>query len=201
MFSSFSHCLLPRIYIILFLFFAYSIIVEMSVSCISITVSNSLSVSALFSPNLSMNLLNLKFLKISKTFSLSHPTILYSSKFSSMGTCILIVPNSLDKYAISLFCFIFSLVFPFSSSVPLSTSLYRFSIEPYFFTRSNAVFSPIPGTPGMLSELSPINPLTSINCFGITPYFSIMACSSKFSVSVFPTLVCGILITIFFVAS
>ena len=41
-------------------------------------------------------------------------------------------------------------------------------------TRINfsAVFSPIPGTPGILSEESPINALTSINSLGVTWYFS-----------------------------
>ena len=111
------------------------------------------------------------------------------------------VPNSLDKYANSLFCSIFSLVFPFNSSLPSSICLYRFSIEPYFFISSSAVFSPIPGTPGILSELSPISPLTSISCFGITPYFSIIFCSLKSSVSVFPAFVCGILIVILLVVN
>ena len=37
------------------------------------------------------------------------------------------------------------------------------STEPYSFINLKAVFSPTPGTPGMLSDLSPISPLTSMN--------------------------------------
>ena len=47
-----------------------------------------------------------------------------------------------------------------------------FSSVPYWATSFVAVFSPTPGTPGMLSELSPISPFTSIICVGVTPYFS-----------------------------
>ena len=36
----------------------------------------------------------------------------------------------------------------------------------------NAVFSPIPGTPGILSELSPINAFKSMNSVGVTSYFA-----------------------------
>ena len=49
-----------------------------------------------------------------------------------------------------------------------------------------AVFSPTPGTPGMLSELSPISALRSMISEGVTPYFSFTAASSMSVVSVRP---------------
>ena len=41
----------------------------------------------------------------------------------------------------------------------------------------------MPGTPGMLSEVSPIRLFTSMSCRGCTPYFSRMAAGSITSVS------------------
>ena len=52
--------------------------------------------------------------------------------------------------------------------------------------RSRAVFSPTPGTPGMLSEVSPIRLFTSMSCLGFTPYFSTTAASSITTVSLRP---------------
>ena len=108
-------------------------------------------------------------LNISKTFGLSHSSVLKSSKVSEIGTSKLIVPNVLDKKAKSLLFSIFSFCFPFKSACPFSNFSYSFSILSYFFIRFNAVFSPIPGTPGILSDVSPCNPFTSINCFGSIP--------------------------------
>ena len=59
------------------------------------------------------------------------------------------------------------------SSVFSSIALYKFSIVPYFLIKLIAVFGPIPGTPGILSDVSPCNPLTSIKSFGLIPYSSI----------------------------
>ncbi len=112
-----------------------------------------------------------------------------------------IVPNSFDIKANSLLSIIFSLCLPFKSSSLFSTFLYKFSILPYFCTNDKAVFSPIPGTPGMLSEESPCNPFTSISCLGSIPYVSITLFLSKFSTSVFPPLVLGILIVTLLVAN
>ena len=42
---------------------------------------------------------------------------------------------------------------------------------PYFDNSFTAVLGPIPGTPGMLSELSPISPKRSIILLGGTPHF------------------------------
>ena len=45
-----------------------------------------------------------------------------------------------------------------------------------------AVFSPIPGTPGILSEASPCKALKSITCSGFKPsYFSARSFASKLS--------------------
>ena len=73
----------------------------------------------------------------------------------------------------------FSLAFGFKLSFPSSIALYKPSIVLYVLINSNAVFSPIPETPGILSEVSPISPFTSISCFGLIPYLSIIAVSSK----------------------
>ena len=46
---------------------------------------------------------------------------------------------------------------------------YTPSSEPNVWISASAVFSPMPVTPGMLSELSPIRLFTSIICAGATP--------------------------------
>ncbi len=57
-----------------------------------------------------------------------------------------------------------------------------FSKEPYFFSRVIAVFSPIPGTPGMLSDLSPVRALISESLKGSIPYFFIKSSLVTFSI-------------------
>ena len=52
------------------------------------------------------------------------------------------------------------------------SSLYNVSRLPAVWMSFSAVFSPIPGTPGMLSDVSPISALTSTNCAGVIPYSS-----------------------------
>ena len=49
---------------------------------------------------------------------------------------------------------------------------YTPSSEPKACTSERAVFSPMPFTPGMLSEVSPIRLFTSMSCLGARPYFS-----------------------------
>ena len=53
------------------------------------------------------------------------------------------------------------------------------SREPYFWIHFWAVFGPTPGTPGMLSEVSPRSAARSGYCFGVTPYFSSTASGVK----------------------
>jgi len=145
-----------------------------------------------FKLNLSINLLKFSSLNFEKTSSLFHSFILNSSRFSSIGTSKFIVPSVLESIANSLFSNNLSFAFGFKSSSPFSIASYIPSIVLYFFTSSNAVFSPIPGTPGILSEVSPCKPFTSISCFGVTPYFFNTSSLPKVSVSVFPIFVCGI---------
>ena len=108
-------------------------------------------------------------MKIFNTSVLFHSSNFKSSKLSSIGTSRFILPKVLDKNAKSLFSSNFSFCFPFKSDSPFSNFSYILSMFPYFWISDNAVFSPIPGTPGMLSEVSPCNPFTSINCFGSIP--------------------------------
>ena len=56
----------------------------------------------------------------------------------------------------------------FTSSAPKSS--YIFSRLPYLRSSSSAVFSPTPGTPGMLSEASPISAFKSTMRAGSKPY-------------------------------
>ena len=59
----------------------------------------------------------------------------------------------------------FSFCLPLSSSVRASSS----STDPKVFTSLAAVLSPIPGTPGMLSEVSPLSATKSRYCSGVMP--------------------------------
>ena len=49
--------------------------------------------------------------------------------------------------------------------------------------------APIPGTPGILSEASPIRLLTSMSCLGSMPYFSRIASTSMVTVLLRPSAV------------
>ena len=106
----------------------------MSISCtsyFSTTSSGSIS-SSEAKLNLSIYLLKFNSLNNFKTFGLSHSSTLNSSKFSSIGAFIFIVPSSFDRKAKSLFSIILSLVLPLTSSAfPSSNNLYRFSIFLY----------------------------------------------------------------------
>ena len=88
-----------------------------------------------------------------------------SRSSNSTGECTLIVARSYDRYAISLLLTSFSCNLPFVSSI----CAYTPSKVPYLASKSLAVFSPTPATPGMLSEASPINDLRSIICDGARP--------------------------------
>ena len=145
-----------------------------------------------FKLNLSINLLKFNSLNFAKTSALFHSFILKSSNSSSIGTSKFMVPSVLESIANSLFSKSLSFTFGFKSSSPFSIVSYNPSIVLYFLISSNAVFSPIPGTPGILSEVSPCKPFTSISCFGVTPYFFSTSSLPKVSVSVFPIFVCGI---------
>ena len=55
-----------------------------------------------------------------------------------------------------------------ATAIISSACSFAFSIEPNSEMMAVAPFSPIPGTPGILSDESPIKALTSINSFGVT---------------------------------
>ena len=53
---------------------------------------------------------------------------------------------------------------------------YIASIDPNCWSSCAAVFSPMPGTPGMLSEVSPLRPMKSGMDAGVMPKRSTTAC-------------------------
>ncbi|CDB56460.1 putative uncharacterized protein [Akkermansia muciniphila CAG:154] len=75
-----------------------------------------------------------------------------SGRVTVRGTFRSMVASCLERVAMSPFSSTICLRFPFSLSVLDS----RFSTEPNSPISSLAVFSPTPGSPGILSELSPI---------------------------------------------
>ena len=126
------------------------------------------SLIACFAPGiLSINDLNLSlknnsFNPLTSKFSLD----LIDSISISIGTSFIMVASFLLKIACSLYSIKFCLsLAPFILSIFCKT----FSTLPYSLISLYAVFSPMPGTPGILSDVSPIRPLTSINCVGVTP--------------------------------
>ena len=82
--------------------------------------------------------------------------------------------RALSAPSVSFFCRA-----PFSSAAWASA----FSSVPYFSRSLRAVFSPTPGIPGKLSELSPIRPFRSGIRAGTRPYCSIRSASSYSTVS------------------
>ena len=78
----------------------------------------------------------------------------------------LAVARCLETRASSAWLVRFSLrLAPLISSMLSST----FSSEPKRWSRSAAVLSPIPGTPGMLSDVSPLRPMKSGTSSGGIP--------------------------------
>jgi len=100
----------------------------------------------------------------------------------SSGTSFLIVASCLDSSALSCPASTFCLSAPFSSWAWSR----RFSTWWYSDSSFSAVFSPTPGMPGMLSELSPIRPFRSRIWSGTMPMVSASFCSSMISMSVMP---------------
>jgi len=94
--------------------------------------------------------------------STSGSVTLNSSSSNSTGASNIMVANSFERSAWSAKFSTFSFCFPFSLSVFLS----RFSTDSNSAIKSLALFSPIPGTPGILSEASPHKPNISMSCSG-----------------------------------
>ena len=96
-------------------------------------------------------------------FNSNSELILNSSIWDLIGTSFLSFTNDLDniawsansnKFSLLLFCFISEALFNNSSR------------SPYSLINSAAVLMPIPGTPGMLSLVSPARDWTSITLLG-----------------------------------
>ena len=107
------------------------------------------------------------------TASKSGSDIAKSSSSNVTGTSSIMVANCLERIPFSLLLSMFSRSLPFSWSVWAR----RFSIEPKSASSFLAVFSPTPGSPGILSTASPIIPRKSITCKGF--------CTSNFSCTSF----------------
>ena len=101
-------------------------------------------------------------MNICMTFSASTSHISNSDSLNSTSTSQIIVANIFEILPCSAKLMTFSCCFPFNS---WAWSI-RFSTEPYFAINVFAVFSPIPGIPGILSEASPQSPKISITCSG-----------------------------------
>ena len=93
------------------------------------------------------------------------------------------VTSSKDKNAFSLFVFSASFTLGFKMAVSVANSSYKFLMLPKRPIKSAAVVFPIPGTPGTLSELSPVSALKSFICKGVTPNRSTTFCESYKMVS------------------
>ena len=114
----------------------------------------------------SISLKNLYNLSLSISFSPN------SSIFLSTGLSFFSVTNFLLIIALSLFSISVSLLLFCFISYALSNNL---SNVPYLLINSAAVLTPIPGTPGTLSLLSPANAWTSITLLGSTPNLLIIS--------------------------
>ena len=85
----------------------------------------------------------------------------------NVTSCLLIIALSLFSIRVSLLLFCFISLADFKS----------FSKVPYLLISSAAVFTPIPGTPGTLSLLSPARDWTSITFDASTPNLLIISSS------------------------
>ena len=101
------------------------------------------------------------------------------SSSNSIGTSRIILANSFDSIALSLFssiAFLIDLLSILSVFSNISSMLSKSCI------RSFAFFSPMEGTPGILSELSPQSPSISTTCSGLfTENFSLTSSTPKIS--------------------
>ena len=77
-----------------------------------------------------------------------------ASKSSSTGAFVWMVATRRESSASSMWARRFSPILPLTSSAWAMTS----SRLPYWLMRALAFLGPMPGTPGMLSELSPLRP-------------------------------------------
>ena len=138
-------------------------------------VSNLSSTAALFFVSFSNRFikdLNSKTLIFSYASGVNISCTLHSSNFTPSLQSVLIVASFLLRRASFVLFFTASFA---RFGVISSTCAMAFSTVPNNVNIFTAVFSPTPGTPGILSEESPISPLRSMICSGVTPYSS-MTC-------------------------
>ena len=112
----------------------------------------------------SITWLSLRRFKVS--YPPCRPSVVQLSKSISTGTARSISARKRLTSASCLPLNSFSLNAPFSPASALSSV---FSTLPYFWISFTAVFSPMPATPGILSDWSPIRLFTSISCLGSSP--------------------------------
>lgn len=117
-----------------------------------------------------------------RTSSTSHSPITASSGTMSRGKSVTIRARSLLSVSRSPAASMFSFSFPFSSPVRASSS----STDPNSWTSLAAVLSPTPGTPGMLSDVSPLRATNSRYFEGGRPNRSWTAASSNSTMSEMP---------------
>ena len=133
------------------------------ISLISSSILAAVSIfSYLFKNDLNSNLL----IHSRLSFVYRFPTAI-SEISVSMGASVTIVTSIFENLASSIFS---ASAFDALGGLSSLTCSIAFSIEWYSCIIFVAVFSPIEGTPGTLSEVSPISAFTSINSFGVTPY-------------------------------
>ncbi len=113
-----------------------------------------------FIPSSFKRLVNSKRLKILFSFSSSNPLNFISSILKSIGASSISVHNSFPLISRSLYSSIRS---PFLISPVCNNNS---STLPYSDRSFAAVFGPIPGKPGILSEGSPVKALKSGICSG-----------------------------------
>ena len=123
--------------------------------------------------------------KISASSSRLGSSITSFSSSKSTGTLSSMVASFFESIICSWKLTMFSFCFPFSLSALAS----RFSTLPHSPMSLQAVFSPTPGTPGMLSLASPQSARMSISCVGsVMPYCSQISFGPRISISLSPFL-------------
>ena len=123
--------------------------------------SSSIFVSSVSRENFFMNFVNSSSRHNGKSLSFTTPVYAMSDISIPISTSLFMVARNFDIYADSFPAVSFS--FTDFEREAIFSSLKTPSRSSYFDMRESAVFSPIPRTPGILSEESPISAFTSTN--------------------------------------
>jgi hypothetical protein len=138
------------------------------------------------SSNRFIKVLNSRRLRRSTRVGQSGSSTRHAPRSNSIGTSLSIVARCLE----SLACSSCSFRRRFTRSGFTLSALSKISSKaPSACMSLTAVFSPIPGTPGILSDVSPANPLISGTYVGSTPRRSLTASTSYVSISLMPRFV------------